>query len=157
MDEITFITNGKFFKLSDCNKNFKVVFCCMLCRSRLGVHLSADLLPSGNLPAHMIRKHNHQLIEFDSLRKNRSRKRTVEGSVSSHCSPAPKECQLSNQLPSTQHQKCQIQTTPHFERYNARNPEADQKSKSSLKMHLQGMQFFHNVLWKLKNLFSYLL
>ena len=160
MDEIPFITNGKLFELSDCDKNFKVVFCCVLWRSRPGVHLSPDLSSSGNLPAHIIRKHNRQLIKFDSLRKNRSRKRTAEGSVSSHCSPPPKKYQLSNQLPCTQHQKCQIHTTPHFEKYNARNTEADQKSKSSLKMHLmhlQGMQCFRNVSWKIKNLFSYLL
>ena len=61
-----FITIGKFLKLLRCDKNFKLVFCCMLCPSHPGVKVSVDLFLSGNLRAHMIRKHKHRCSEFDS-------------------------------------------------------------------------------------------
>ena len=115
-----FITSGKFLKLSDSDKIFKLVFCCTLCPSRPEVNISADLSSSGNLCTHMIRKYNHWLSKFESLTKNQLRQRTSLGSISSQCSPAPK--------------KYQIQTILHFERYNARNREADEKTKSNLKM-----------------------
>ena len=44
------------------------------------------------------RKQNHWISEFDSLRKNCSRKRTAEGSISSLCSPALKKCQIQTTL-----------------------------------------------------------
>ena len=73
-----FISSEKFFKLSSCDKNHKLTFLCALCPSKPGVHINADPSSSGNLRVHISRRHKDALSEFDSMRKNRPKKRCSE-------------------------------------------------------------------------------
>ena len=97
-----FIASEKFYKLSSCDKNYKLTFLCALCPSKPGVHISADLSSSCNLRVHIMRKHKDSLSEFDYLRKNRPHKRS-------------KELMRSSESPLSI-KKSKVQTTLNFEK-----------------------------------------
>ncbi|RXG57733.1 hypothetical protein Avbf_15908 [Armadillidium vulgare] len=53
----------------------KVKFLCLLCPSKPGVFLSADLSTSANLKTHIKRRHPDRCSEFEEYRKNKPKRR----------------------------------------------------------------------------------
>ncbi|RXG60526.1 hypothetical protein Avbf_15495, partial [Armadillidium vulgare] len=55
----------------------KVKFLCLLCSSKPGVFLSADLSTSANLKTHIKRRHPDRCSEFEEYRKNKPKRRQI--------------------------------------------------------------------------------
>ncbi|RXG56116.1 hypothetical protein Avbf_11261, partial [Armadillidium vulgare] len=65
---------GKFFTVVGKYEE-KVKFLCLLCPSKPGVFLSADLSTSANLKTHIKRRHPDRCSEFEEYRKNKPKRR----------------------------------------------------------------------------------